>query len=79
MESLAAGFGYNGNAGSSGVDPAAKLPVPLFQLQHRCSVWALGVDQNLLIKRALIAIARRTQKARPVLITAGQLRQRGAI
>jgi hypothetical protein len=70
------GFIHGSNAGSTGVDPPAKLPVPLFQLQHRRGVRTLGIDQDLLVERALIVIAGRAQKARPALIIAGQFSQR---
>lgn len=77
--SLAAGFRDNGNAGSTGVDPASKLPVPFFQLQHRRGVRALGVDQDLFVKWTFVVIARRTQKARPAFMAVGQPRQRRAV
>lgn len=73
---FAVSFVHDGNAGSTGVDPPAKLPVPLFQLQHRRGVRTLGIDQDLLVERAFIVIAGRAQKARPALIIAGQLCQR---
>ena len=38
------GFVNDRNAGSSRVDPPAKLPVPFFQLQHRRGVRPLGID-----------------------------------
>ena len=71
---LSVGFINDSNAGSSGIDPPAKLPVPLLQLQHRRGVGPLGIDQDLLIERAFIVVAGRPQKARPALIVAGQLR-----
>ena len=69
-------FIHDSNAGSTGVNPPAKLPVPFFQLQHRRSVGTLGVDQDLLVERTFIVIAGRAQKARPALIVAGQFSQR---
>lgn len=77
--SLAVGFVHDSNAGSSGIDPPAKLPVPLFQLQHRRGVRPLGKDQDLLVERTFIIVAGRAQKARPALIIAGQSCQRAAI
>ena len=76
---LAVGFVHDSNAGSTGIDPPTKLPVPLFQLQHRRGVRPLDIDQDLLVERAFIVIAGRAQKARPALIIAGQLCQRGMI
>ena len=76
---FAVGFVHDSNAGSSGIDPPAKLPVPFFQLQHRRGVRPLGIDQDLLVERAFIVIAGRAQKARPALIIAGQLCQCAAI
>lgn len=73
------GFVNDRNAGSSRVDPPAKLPVPFFQLQYRRGVRPLGVDQNLLVERTFIVIAGRTQKARPAFIVAGQSCQCAAI
>ena len=73
------GFIHDSNTGSTGVDPLAKLPVPFFQLQHRRGIGTLGVDQNLLVKRAFVVIARRTQETRPAFIIAGQLCQCAAI
>ena len=73
------GFVNDRNAGSSRVDPPAKPPVPLFQLQHRRGVRPLGIDQDLLVERAFIVIAGRAQKARPALIIAGQLCQCAAV
>ena len=52
------GFIHDSNAGSTGVDPPAKLPVPLFQLQHRRGVGTLGIDQDLLVERTFIYTAR---------------------
>ena len=76
---LTVGLVNDSNAGSPGIDPPAKLPVPLLQLQHRRGVGPLSVDQDLLIERAFIVVAGRPQKARPALIVAGQLRQRRAV
>ena len=73
------GFIHDSNTGSPGVDPPAKLTVPFFQLQHRRGIGTLGVDQNLLVKRTFVVIARRTQETRPALIIAGQLCQCAAI
>ena len=72
-------FIHDSNAGSTGVNPPAKLPIPFFQLQHRRGVGTLGIDQDLLIERAFIVIAGRAQKARPALIIAGQSCQCAAI
>ena len=76
---LAVGFVNDRNAGSTGIDPPPKLPVPFFQLQHRRGVRPLGVDQNLLVERTFIVIAGRAQKPRPALIIAGQSCQCAAI
>lgn len=76
---LSTGFVNDRNAGSPRVDPPPKLPVPLLQLQHRCGVGPLGIDQNLLVERAFIVIAGRPQKARPAFIVAGQSCQCAAI
>lgn len=76
---LSTGFVNDSNAGSTGVDPPAKLPVPLFQLQHRRGVGTLGIDQDLLVERTFIIVAGRAQKARPALIIAGQSCQCAAI
>ena len=73
------GFVNDRNAGSSRVDPPPKLPVPLFQLQHRRGVGTLGIDQDLLVERTFIIVAGRAQKARPALIIAGQSCQCAAI
>ena len=73
------GFVNDRNAGSSRVDPPPKLPVPLFQLQHRRGVRPLGINQDLLVERTFVVIARRTQETRPALIIAGQLCQCAAI
>ena len=73
------GFVNDRNAGSSGIDPPAKLPVPFFQLQHRRGVRPLGINQDLLVERAFIIVAGRAQKARPALIIAGQSCQCAAI
>lgn len=73
------GLVNNSNAGSSRVDPPPKLPVPLFQLQHRRGVGTLGIDQDLLVERTFIIVAGRAQKARPALIIAGQSCQCAAI
>ena len=54
---FAVGFVHDSNAGSSGIDPPAKLPIPLFQLQHRRGVGTLGIDQDLLVERTFIVIA----------------------
>ena len=53
------------------IDPAAKLTVPALHLKDRRGVWALGVDQNLIIKGAFVVIAGRAEKACPALIAAG--------
>lgn len=76
---LAVGFINDSNAGSARIDPPAKLPIPLFQLQHRRSIRPLGIDQDLLVERAFIVIAGRPQKACPAFIVAGQLCQCAAI
>ena len=73
------GFVNDRNAGSPGIDPPAKLPVPLLQLQHRRGIGPLGVDQDLLIERAFIVIAGRPQKTRPAFIVAGQFCQCAAV
>ena len=54
---FAVGFVHDSNAGSSGIDPPAKLPIPLFQLQPRRGVRPLGIDQDLLVERTFIVIA----------------------
>ena len=69
------GFVNDRNAGSTGIDPPPKLPVPLFQLQHRRGVGPLGINQGLLVEWTFIIVAGRPQKARPALIITGQLRQ----
>ena len=76
---LTVGLVNDSNAGSPGVNPPAKLPVPLLQLQHRRGVGSLGIDQDLLVERTFIIVASRPQKARPALIVASQLRQRRAV
>ena len=76
---LAIGFINDSNAGSAHIDPPAKLPVPLFQLQHRRGIGPLGVNQDLLVERAFIVIAGRPQKARPAFIVAGQFCQCAAV
>ena len=53
------------------IDPAAKLTVPALHLKDRRGVWALGVDQNLIIEGAFVVIAGRAEKACPALIAAG--------
>lgn len=73
------GFVNDRNAGSSRVDPPAKLPVPFFQLQHRRGVGPLGIDQDLLVEWTFIIVAGRPQKARPALIITGQSYQRAAV
>ena len=60
-----------GDALGSTVDPAAKLIVPPFHFEDCGGVRALGVDQNLLVKGALVVIAGRAKEARPALIAAG--------
>lgn len=60
-----------GNALGPTVYPSAKLTVPTLHLKDRRSVWALGVDQNLIIKGAFVVIAGGAEKARPALIAAG--------
>ncbi|MEI3555968.1 hypothetical protein [Butyricicoccus faecihominis] len=61
----------HGNAFCTAIDPAAKLPVPAFHFQNGSCVRALGIDQDLLIKRAFVVIAGRTEKACPAFIAAG--------
>ena len=60
-----------GDALGSTVDPAAKLTVPSLHLKDCGGVWALGVDQNLIIEGAFVVIAGGAEKARPALIAAG--------
>ena len=60
-----------GDALGPTIDPAAKLTVPALHLKDRRGVWALGVDQNLIIKGAFVVIAGRAEKACPALIAAG--------
>jgi hypothetical protein len=55
----------DGNAFRALVDPAAKADVPLFDFQHGSGVGALRIDQDLLVKPALVVPAGRTQKRRP--------------
>ena len=57
----------DGDAGSSTVDPAPKLPVPFFNLQHGGGVWALGIDQKLFLERKPIVAAGGGQKLLPLL------------
>ncbi|WP_279202574.1 hypothetical protein [Intestinimonas butyriciproducens] len=64
------------DAFSSAVDPAAKLPVPAVHFQNRCRVRALGVDQDLLIKRTFVVVTSCTEKAGPPFIAAGDTQQR---
>ena len=59
------------NALGPSVDPAAKLPIPALHFKDSGSVWALGVDQDLLVKGAFIVIAGGTEETRPVLVAAG--------
>jgi len=61
----------HGDAFRTAVDPAAKLIVPPFHFEDCGGVRALGVDQNLLVKGALVVIAGRAEEARPALIAAG--------
>lgn len=61
----------HGNAFRTAIDPAAKLPVPAFHFQNSGCVRALGIDQDLFIKRAFVVIAGRTEKACPAFIAAG--------
>ena len=60
-----------GDAFCAAIDPAAKLTVPSLHLKDRRGIWALGVDQNLIIKGTFVVIAGRAEKARPALIAAG--------
>jgi len=61
----------HGNAFRTAIDPAAKLTVPSLHLKDCGGVRALGIDQDLLIKRAFVVIAGRTEKACPAFIAAG--------
>ena len=61
----------HGNAFRTAIDPAAKLTVPSLHLKDCGGVRALGIDQDLLIKRAFVVIAGRTEKACPALIATG--------
>ena len=61
----------HGNAFRTAIDPAAKLPVPAFHFQNGGCVRALGINQDLFIKRAFVVIAGRTEKACPAFVAAG--------
>ena len=61
----------HGNAFRTAIDPAAKLTVPSLHLKDCGGVRALGIDQDLLIKRTFVVIAGRTEKACPAFIAAG--------
>lgn len=56
----------NGNAVCAPVYPAPKLPVPSLDLQDGGGVWALGVDQKLLVESQSVVAAGRSQKRLPL-------------
>ena len=58
-------FAQYRNAHSAPIHPAAKQTVPFFQFQNRGSVRALGVDQQLFVKRTFIVAAGAAEKIRP--------------
>ena len=66
------------NAGRATVYPTAKAPVPVFQFQNGGGVGALGVDQDLLIKGALVVVTRGTEKSGPAFMIAGNS-QKGVV
>ena len=61
----------HGNAFCTAIDPAAKLSVPTFHFQNGGCVRALGIDQDLFIKRAFVVIAGCTEKACPAFVASG--------
>ena len=67
-----------GNSGGTAVNPTAKAPVPVFQFQNCGGVGALGVDQDLLIKGALVVVTRGTEKSGPAFMIAGNS-QKGVV
>ncbi|MGF0007986.1 hypothetical protein ACQRBP_11755 [Eubacteriales bacterium SGI.150] len=71
LQTVLAVIAENRDALCTAIHPASKPPIPSLHLKDCGGVWALGVDQNLIIKGAFVVIAGRAEKACPALIAAG--------